>query len=73
MSPPQESEQHAEPSSPHQLTVDQLTQELAKSVSRNEEYVKIIASLREENKDLRLQVKTIEEMNKAINLSHRTQ
>ena len=54
MSPPQESEQPAEPSTPHQPTVDQLTQELAKSVSRNEEYVKIIASLREENKDLRL-------------------
>ena len=53
--------------------VNQLTQELAKLVSWNKEYVKIIASVQEENKDLCLQFKTIEELNKAINVSHRSQ
>ena len=73
MSPPQELEQPTDPSTLHHPMVDQLTQELDKSVSRNEEYVNIITSLREEKKDLCLQVKTIEELNKAINASHRSQ
>ena len=67
MSPPQESEQPAEPSTPHQLMVDQLNQDLAQLVSQNEEYAKIIASLSQENNFLRLQVKTIEQLNKDIN------
>ena len=73
MRPSQESEQPAEPSTPHQLTINQLTQELAQLVSRNEEYTRIILSLRQENKYLRLEVNTIEEFNRAINLSHNTQ
>ena len=42
-------------------------------MSRNEEYAKSIAELRQENKDLCLQVKAIEDLNKAINSSHNTQ
>ena len=72
MSPPQDFEQPVDPSTLHNPMVDQLTQELTQSVSRNEEYVNITASLQQENKDLCLEVKTIEDLNK-INLSHRSQ
>ena len=41
--------QPTEPSTPHHPIVDQLTQELARSASRNEEYAKIIDSLCQEN------------------------
>ena len=41
-------------------------------MSRNQEYAKLIVELRQENKDLRLQVKVVEHLNKAINSSHNT-
>ena len=50
MSPPQESKKPVELSTLHQPTIDQLIQELAQSVSRNEEYAKMIVSLQQENK-----------------------
>ena len=53
---------------PHQPTIDKLNQELAQSTKRNEGYFKLIVELRDENKDLRLQVKNIEELHKAVNL-----
>ena len=70
LSLPQDSKCPVEPSTPHQPTVDQLTQELAWSTSRNEEYVKIIDNLRQENKEMRIQVKAVEDLNKAITSSH---
>ena len=59
-----------EPSTLHQLAVDHLTQELAQSASQNEEYAKMIDSLRQENMELCIQVKAIEDLNKAITYSH---
>ena len=41
-------------------------------MSQNEEYAKLIAELRQENKDLCLQVKVVEHLNTAINSSHNT-
>ena len=41
-----ESKQPIKQSTPHQPTVDQLTQELAQLASLNEEYTKIIVDLR---------------------------
>ena len=73
VSPPQDSQQPAEPSTSHQPTIDQLTQELAQSTKRNKGYFKLIAELQDENKELRLQVKNIEKLHKVIILSHRTQ
>ena len=67
---PPEFKKPKEPSTPHQPTIYQLTQELARWTSRNEEYAKIIADLRQENKKLRLQVSTVEDLNKAITTSH---
>ena len=52
MSPSQDSNQPVDPSTPQHLTVNQLTEELAQSVSRNEEYARIILDLWQENKDL---------------------
>ena len=71
--PPRDSKQSAEPSTPHQPTIEQLTQELAQSIKRNEGYVKLIAGLQEENKELWLQVKNIEELHRTISLSQRNQ
>ena len=70
LSPPPKFKHPTEPSTPHQPTIDQLTQELAQSTIRNEEYTKIIADLRQENKEFHLQVRTVEDLNKAINSSH---
>ena len=43
LSSPPKFNQPIELSTPHQPTIDQLTQELARSTSQNEEYPKIIA------------------------------
>ena len=43
---------------------------MAQSASRNEEYAKLITEIWQENKDLRLQVKVVEDLNKDINSSH---
>ena len=43
------------------------------SIRRNEAYTKLTTELRQENKDLHLQVKVIKDLNKAINSSHRSQ
>ena len=42
-------------------------------MSQNEEYTKLITELQQENKELRLQVKVIEDLNKAITSSHNSQ
>ena len=63
LSPPPDPKQPAEPSTPNQPTIGQLTQELAQSMSRNEEYAKLIAEIWQENKDLHLQVKAVEDLN----------
>ena len=72
LSPPPDPKKPIETFTPNQPKLDQLTQELAQSACRNEKYVKLIADLPKENKDLRMQVKAIEDLNKAINLSHIT-
>ena len=72
LSLPLDPKQPTEPSTPNQPTIGQLTQELAELVSRNEEYAKLIGELWQQNKDLYLQVKDVEDLNKAINLSHNT-
>ena len=58
---------------PQQPTIDQLTYDLTQSTKKNEGYVKLISDLREENKELRLQVKNIEELHKTVSLSQRKQ
>ena len=43
------------------------------SIRWNEEYAKLIEKLWQENKDLHLQVKVVKGLNKAINLSNKSQ
>ena len=64
------SKQPTEPSTPHQPTIDLLTQELAWLASRNEEYTKIIADLWQDNKELRIQFRIVEDLNNAITSLH---
>ena len=66
MSPPQDSKQPAEQSTP---AIDQLTYDLAQSTKKNEAYVKLIADLHEENKELRLQIKNMEDLHHTISTS----
>ena len=54
MSPPQDLKHLEKPSTLHQPTIDQLTQELAQSTKQKKGYVKLIAELQDENKELRL-------------------
>ena len=69
---PPETKQPMDSYTPNQPTVDHLTQELARSTRQNEEYTKWIAEMQQENKDLRLQVKFVKDLNKDINSSHNT-
>ena len=70
LSPPQDSKFPIEPFTLNQQTIDRLTQELAQSTSQNKRYAEMIADLHQENKDLRLQVKIVEELDKSINSLH---
>ena len=63
--------QSPEPSMPPQPTLDQLTHDLAQSMKQNEAHVKLIADLHEENRELRLQIKNMEDLHKTISLSQR--
>ena len=42
-------------------------------MNQNERYVKLISDLREENKELQLQIKNIEDLHKTVILSQRDQ
>ena len=68
-SPPQDSECLAEPFTPNQQTIDRLTQELAQLTRENKKYAEMIADLHKENQDLRIQVKSVEDLNKSITSS----
>ena len=70
LSPLLESKHPTKPSTPHHPTIDQLIQELARLASCGEQYAKIYVYLRQESKELHLQVRTVEDLNKAITSSH---
>ena len=71
MSPPWDFNQYLDPSTPQHPTLDQLTFELTQSTKKNEVYVKLISELRKENKELRLQIKNMEDLHKTVSLSQR--
>ena len=50
--------------------MNRLTQEITQLKIQNEKYAKLISELREENKELGLQVKSIEYLNNAKKNSH---
>ena len=63
-------ESFAEPSTPLHHTVNRLTQDIAQLKIQNEKYVELISELREENKELHSQVKSVEYLNNAKTTSH---
>ena len=73
MSPLQDFNQSPEPCTPPQPTLDQLTFELTQSMKQNEAHVNLISELREENRELRLQIKNMEELHKTVSVSQRYQ
>ena len=54
-----------------QPTLDQLNSNLTQSMKQNEAHVKLISELREENRELRLQIKNMEDLHKTISISQR--
>ena len=60
-----------EPLTPSQPTLEQLTSELTQSAKQNEAHVKLISELREENRELQLQIKNMEDLHKTISISQR--
>ena len=68
-SSPQDYECPTNPFTLNQKIIDQLTQELAQSTSQNKKYAEMIADLRQEIKDLHIQVKAVEYLNKEITSS----
>ena len=54
-----------------QPTLEQLTSELTQSKKKNEAHVMLILELREENKELRLQIKNMEDLHKTVSISQR--
>ena len=71
ISPPRDFNQSPEPFTPPQPTLDQLNSELTQSTKHNETHVKLISELREENRELWLQIKNMEDLHKTISLSQR--
>ena len=71
MSPPRDFNQSLEPCTPPQPTLDQLNSELTQSTKQNEAHVKLISELREENKELRLQIKNMEDLHKTVSILQR--
>ena len=71
MSPPWDFNQSRESSMPPHPTLYQLNSELTQSTKQNEVYVKLISQLQEENKELRLQIKNMEDLHKIVSLSQR--
>ena len=71
MSPPWDFNQSPERCTPPQPTLDQLTFELTQSMKQNEAHVKLILELREENRELRLQIKNMDDLHKTVSVSQR--
>ena len=69
-SPQKDPESFAEPSTPLHQTMNRLTQDIAQLKIHNEKYAELISELREENKELRLQVKSVDDLNNAKIDSH---
>ena len=71
MSPPRDFNQSPEPCTPPQRTLAQLNFELTQSTKQNEAHVKLILELREENRELQLQIKNMEDLHKTVSISQR--
>ena len=71
MSSPWNSNQSPEPSTPLQPKLYQLTSKLTQSMKQNEGYVKLIWDLWEDNKELWLHIKNMEDLHKTVSLSQR--
>ena len=56
---------------PPHPTLEKLTYELTQSIKKNEAHVKLISELREENKEMRLQIKNMEDLHKTVSISQR--
>ena len=69
-SPKKYTESFAKKPTPLHHTMKRLTQNIAQLKIQDEKYVKLISELREENKELRLQVKSVEDLNNAKIASH---
>ena len=68
ISPPWDFNQSPEPLTPLKPSLEQLTSDLTQSVKQNEAHVKLISELHEENKELQLQIKNMEDLQKTINI-----
>ena len=73
ISAPWDCNESPEPCTPLQPTLSQLTSKLTQSTKQNEVHVKLISELREENKQLWIQIKNMEDLHKTIRLSQRDQ
>ena len=71
ISPPQDFNQSRKPLMPLQPTLEQLTSELTQSVKQNEAHVKLISKIHEENRELELQIKNMEDIDKTVSTSQR--
>ena len=54
-------------------TLEQLTFDLTQSAKQNEAHVKLISELHEENKELQLQIKNMEDLHNTISISQMDQ
>ena len=71
ITPPWDFNQSPEPLTPLHPTLEQSTSELTQSAKQNEAHVKLISELHEENRELRLQIKNMEDLHKTISISQR--
>ena len=72
MSPLRDFNQSPKPFTPPQPTSDQLNSELTQ-FKQNKAHDKLISELREENRELWLQIKNMEDLHKTVSLSQRDQ
>ena len=58
---------------PQQPTLEQLTSKLTQLGKKNEAHVKLISELHEENRELWLQIRNMEDLHMPISISQRDQ